>query len=457
MLLARAHGVAQRKLAVTAQQLSVDGQAGTAVLWHHREAIQALEEYLMRLLDDNPTIEDELGFESTAQSVAEMIENASRRPLTIGIFGGWGTGKTSLMQMIEARLKDEGIKTVWFNAWKYSGKEVIWNALIQTILLAMKKDTSLIDAPRRKLFKQRVINVSVELAKYAAKVGTRLIPGGVLREEDIDNLWTVLSSNIKEGTFEFINRFESEFEQLVDEYVGRSYLVVFIDDLDRCLPENAIEVMEALKLYLDKANCVFVIGVEPSIIETAITLRYGANPNLSASRYLEKIIQIPVAVPRARTKSGLDLISSVVGDFIWTRRRRFARLIQVGMDRNPRRIKRFANTFAVALSKWPEATIDEKLVLAKVLIIQMKFSDFYRELTAAPGLLARLQNGDDATAWADADIEHLYNDRELRHFLFQTQDISAPGAAVTRWIRVAQTGEAVEDELADDAQDSGRA
>jgi hypothetical protein len=411
----------------------------------------------MRILDDNPTIEDELGFESTAQSVAEIIKNASRRPLTIGVFGGWGTGKTSLMQMIEARLKDEGIKTVWFNAWKYSGKEVIWNALIQTILLAMKRDPSLVAASRRETFKKRVIGVSVELAKYAAKVGTRLIPGGVLREEDIDNLWTVLSSDVKEkGTFEFINRFESEFEQLVDEYVGGSYLVVFIDDLDRCLPENAIEVMEALKLYLDKANCVFVIGVEPSIIETAITLRYGENPNLSASRYLEKIVQIPVAVPRARTRSGLDLISSVVGDFIWTRRRRFARLIQVGMDRNPRRIKRFANTFAVALSKWPEATADEKLVLAKVLVIQMKFSDFYHELTAAPGLLARLQNGDDEAAWADADIGHLYKDRELRHFLFQTQEISTPAAAVTRWIRVAQIGEAVDDELADDAQDSGR-
>jgi hypothetical protein len=411
----------------------------------------------MRLLDDNPTIEDGLGFESTAQSVAEIIKNASRRPLTIGVFGGWGTGKTSLMQMIEARLKDEGIKTVWFNAWKYSRKEVIWNALIQTILLAMKRDPGLVAASRRETFKKRVIDVSVELAKYAAKVGTRLIPGGVLREEDVDNLWTALSSDVSEkGTFEFINRFESEFEQLVDEYVGGSYLVVFIDDLDRCLPENAIEVMEALKLYLDKANCVFVIGVEPSIIETAITLRYGANPNLSASSYLEKIVQIPVAVPRVRTKSGLDLISSVVGDFIWTRRYRFARLIQVGMDRNPRRIKRFANTFAVALSKWPEATADEKLVLAKVLLIQMKFSDFYRELTAAPGLLTRLQNGDDEAAWIDADIGHLYKDRELRHFLFQTQDISTPAAAVTRWIRVAQMGEAVDDELADDAQDSGR-
>src|SRR6202043_2818857 len=123
-------------------------------------------------------------------------------------------------------------------------------------------------------------------------------------------------------------------------YVGGSYIVIFIDDLDRCLPENAIEVMEALKLYLDRANCVFVIGVEPSIIETAIRIRYAASPNLSASKYLEKIVQVPIAVPRVRTQSGLELVASVVGDSILAGRQDLSRLIQVGMDRNPRRIKR---------------------------------------------------------------------------------------------------------------------
>lgn len=407
----------------------------------------------MHVLDDNPTIKDRLGFESTEYAIVETIKNAPLRPLTIGVFGGWGTGKTSLMQMIEARLKDEGIKTVWFNAWKYSGKEVIWNALIQTILLAMKRDPEVIGASRREAFKQRVLDVSVALAKYAAKVGTRLIPGGILREEDVDNLWTILSSDVKEGSpFEFIDRFESEFEQLVRDYVGDSYLVVFIDDLDRCLPENAIEVLEALKLYLDKANCVFVIGVEPSIIESAITLRYGVNSNLSASKYLEKIIQIPIAVPRVRTQSGLDLISSVVGDFIMTRRRQFSRLIQVGMDRNPRRIKRFTNAYSVALSTAHETSVDERLTLAKVLIIQMKFPRFYQELTRAPGLIAKLENIDDETAWVNADMGHLYEDRELRHFLLRTKEIPASFASVMRWIRVAQTLAGIDDDLAEDDQ-----
>jgi hypothetical protein len=404
----------------------------------------------VHLLDDNPTTEDKLSFAPTADVIVETIKNASRRPLTVGVFGGWGTGKTSLMQMAEVRLKRDRIKTVWFNAWKYSGKEVIWNALIQTVLLAMKSDPDIMDASRREAFRRRVVMVSQELAKYAAKVGTRLIPGGIIREEDVDKLWTALSSDVHEGSlFEFINRFESEFERLVDDYVGGSYLVVFIDDLDRCLPENAIEVMEALKLYLDKANCVFVIGVEPSIIEAAITKRYGVNSNLSASNYLEKIVQIPIAVPRVRTKGGLDLVSSVAADSILAPRQKFARLIQVGMDRNPRRIKRFANAYAVALSLAPEPSPDERLILAKVLVVQMRFPDFYRELTRVPSLMARLQDVDDEDAWVNAGVGQLFEDRELRDFLRRTQEIKTSAVGVLRWIRVTEADEGINDERAE--------
>jgi KAP family P-loop domain len=403
---------------------------------------------VVRLLDDNPTTEDRLGFATTADTIVETIKNASRRPLTVGVFGGWGTGKTSLMQMAEARLKGDQIKTVWFNAWKYSGKEVIWNALIQTILLAMKNDPDVVSQSKREKFKQRVIAVSQGLAMYAAKVGTRFIPGGIIREEDVDELWKALSSSVEDGSpFEFINRFESEFERLVDEYVGDSYLVVFIDDLDRCLPENAIEVMEALKLYLDKANSVFVMGVEPSIIEAAISLRYGTNSGLSASKYLEKIVQVPIAVPRVRTQSGLELISSVGGAALSTRPREFVRLIRSGLDRNPRRIKRFVNTYGVTLSAVPEPSVDAQLTLAKVLVIQMRFPDFYRELTRDPGLIERVQDVSDEGIWKNADAGHLFNDFELRRFLHRTKGFPASASGVRRWIRVTESSEEPEDEI----------
>jgi hypothetical protein len=412
------------------------------------EELDSKEMSLVHLLDDNPTTEDSLGFSRTADAIVGAVKNASRRPLTIGVFGGWGTGKTSLMQMIESRLKRDGIKTVWFNAWKYSGKEVIWNALIQTILLTMKNDADFMETSRRDAFRRRLFIISEALGKYAAKVGTRLIPGGIIQEGDVDDLWAALSSSVKDGSlFEFINRFESEFGRLVDEYVGESYLVVFIDDLDRCLPENAIEVMEALKLYLDKANCVFVIGVEPSIIQGAIVLRYGANSTLSASMYLEKIVQVPVLVPRVRTQSAVDLLSSVISDFGPDQQAHLYQLVRIGMDRNPRRIKRIVNSCMVALSIARQSSAEEKLpsaeemlTLVKVLVIQMRFPEFYRQLARHSDLLDELGNAESEDAWSEAGVGRLYRDPELRDFLKVTKGIPAPGELVRRWIRVTETG-----------------
>src|SRR5207244_5753649 len=119
------------------------------------------------------------------------------------------------------------------------------------------------------------------------------------------------------------------------------YIVVFIDDLDRCLPENAIEVMEALKVYLDRSDCVFVVGVEPTVLEEAIMLRYNDNSALSATDYLEKIVQVPIFVPRTRLKMGLALGERMFPD-------EMDRLVRHGTKRNPRRIKRFLNASGLA-------------------------------------------------------------------------------------------------------------
>ena len=302
----------------------------------------------MRLLDDNPTSQDRLGFSRTADLISQVLTEADSLPLTVGVFGGWGTGKTSLMQMVQERLHRRKVKTVWFNAWKYDGKEVIWNAFLQTILLKMRGDGPAGGEASRKAFRERVADTARSLARYSAKVGTRFIPGGIVREEDVDALLDILGSSADSRLFEFINRFETEFDQLVREYVGDSgYLVIFIDDLDRCLPENAIQVLEALKLYLDRTNCVFVVGSEPAVIEEAIRRRYADNPVLSAEEYLEKIVQIPFFVPRVRVR---DALLPLAGD-IFTREetKQMELLVRVGTRRNPRRVKRFLNAFMIAL------------------------------------------------------------------------------------------------------------
>src|SRR3954471_17367395 len=96
----------------------------------------------MPLLSDNPATVDALGFSNSADLLAKIVTDAEP-PFALGLFGEWGSGKTTLMTMIQDRLRKTGQKTVWFNAWKYDGKEALWNALIQTIFYAMQNDPDL--------------------------------------------------------------------------------------------------------------------------------------------------------------------------------------------------------------------------------------------------------------------------------------------------------------------------
>ena len=177
-------------------------------------------------------------------------------------------------------------------------------------------------------------------------------------------------------------------------YVGNpdGYLVIFIDDLDRCLPENAIAVMEALKLYLDRANCVFVIGAERSIIEVGIKERYKDNPRLSGKDYLEKIIQLPFIVRRVDAENALSLLDPYVKTLPYRDDPALRTLIVQGTECNPRRIKRFINTFWVLTEIAGGLTDEQRRILAKVLFIQMRFPALYYALVEDLGVAARLTN-----------------------------------------------------------------
>jgi hypothetical protein len=396
----------------------------------------------MRLLSDNPTTDDLLGFQVLADFAAGVIVDRPDLPFTIGVFGEWGSGKTTLMKMVERRLEDP-IKTVWFNAWKYDGKEVLWNALIQQIFYAMLTDPAIAAAEHASQFKSRVKEAAKELAAYAAKVAIRVVPGGLLRDEDVDAVVRILSSSADSPGFNFVNQFERTFDELVHDFVGDGCLVIFIDDLDRCLPENAITVMEALKLYLDRANCVFVVGVEPNVIEEAIRQRYRDNPRLSATAYLEKIVQLPIVVPRAKTSAALALLESAPYP-LSSDDELLREVVKRGTDCNPRRVKRFVNAFAVASATAPSTfSLSEQRAFAKVLSLQMAFPEFYRALAGRSHLLKKVEKGfrerpgDGGAVATEPDVGRFSADFALGRFLEKTKEIPLAPKEIRRWSRVA--------------------
>ena len=108
-----------------------------------------MSEQLPYIITDEPLdTHPQFGFEGYAKTIADLIGNPENQtPLVIGIYGAWGTGKTTLMKAVENRLQQQGgtapyrsCKTVWFQAWKYAEEEAILAALIEEIFKSMEGD-----------------------------------------------------------------------------------------------------------------------------------------------------------------------------------------------------------------------------------------------------------------------------------------------------------------------------
>jgi hypothetical protein len=400
---------------------------------------------LFELLSDNPQTTDRLGFKPMADILVEVIRQ-TEPPFTIGVFGEWGSGKTTLMTLVQRELEQSGAKTVWFNAWKYDGKEVIWNALIQTIFYVMKQSA----VHQRSDFLDRLKATAINLAVFATKKATEFIPGGFVRPADIDAVIDAvrpLSANDEQ--FEFINKFEETFDELVLEYVGAGgRLVVFVDDLDRCLPENAIQVLEAIKLYLDRANVTFVIGAERAVIEEGIHERYRGNVRLSAKEYLEKIVQLPFVMRGLSENAALDLIIPYAKTIAYRDDDTMRRLIFVGTDFNPRRIKRFINTYYVLseISERAGSPVgDNSHQLAMVVLVQMRFPDVYDDMVREPELIQEFHKALDLNDDQRKDVferranlRRIFDDVAARRFFEEARTVDCSRGAMERWVLLAR-------------------
>jgi len=196
------------------------------------------------------------------------------------------------MRMLQSRLAaaPAGIVTVWFNPWQFEDKEAVQTALIHTILDEFEKRKSLGDEAKG-VIKQLITGASVlKLAKVIAKTALTLTP-------DVTGLVECFSDPGRRPATA-MREFHERFEQLLKlEKVER--LVVFIDDLDRCHADMALELFEATHLFLASERCVFVIGADAQRLSAAVRQRYPDEIGQAetAKDYFEKVIQIPFHIP----------------------------------------------------------------------------------------------------------------------------------------------------------------
>ena len=259
---------------------------------------------------DKPTSIDQLGFEPYVKGIEDLIHqtNSEDLPLAVGIYGPWGSGKTSFMLQLKSRLETStdglSLPAVWFDAWKYDRVQDVRSALIYRILFVLqtKAETGT---------KEKLENAAKNLGRLALGFMKQShfhlgVPGGggvtlpsVKEAEEYTEGWRTYQTIVDQFASQFGNAVEAYLDQCKKKQEAK--LVVFIDDLDRCLPENVMVVLEALKLFLVESQCIFVIGIDRTVVERAIQAHYRTDPGGLGRDYLDKIIRYPFNVPLVET------------------------------------------------------------------------------------------------------------------------------------------------------------
>lgn len=269
---------------------------------------------------------DFLDYDYLVESINSIILDDSLLPATIGLFGDWGSGKSTLINMSKTKLEDNNkrIQCLVFNGWLFESYDDTKTAILEEIIDVLVDNTTLIDKGKiaaEALFSS--IN-KMKLGKSAIKTGMGFALSSISSVPLINKITSILKSNTTGPTkiddIIDIEKFQKEladnlnyadlrndvrmFQKNFNELLNSSKidrLVVYIDELDRCRPDTILETLEAIKLFLFTGKTAFIIGADQRHIEYAVRTKFkeieGQEIDIGRE-YLEKLIQYPIIIPR---------------------------------------------------------------------------------------------------------------------------------------------------------------
>lgn len=374
------------------------------------------------LWDDNPSEIDLLGFADVADAVLEAIRREQLDPVCVGVFGPWGSGKTTVLGLVQRELEsDDSAIVVYTQPWAYDPATDPKATLIGEVLTSVRSHIAQ-DATVLGRLGERLAGLArrVRWSRAIRLAAQSALTASLPNLSELEGLFGK-DDEVSEPTLE---GFRDDFANLLadEAFETVTRIIVAVDDLDRCLPSTVVDTLEAIKLFLAVPKMAFVVAADEAPVAHAISARFGTSTegvNL-ATKYLEKIVQIPVRVPalgqadveayvaqlllwhrlgageqfeavrlrcaesrsegKATLLGGLDERIDHAADDI-NLAERLAPILYEELEGNPRRIKRLLNAYWIRSAIATRRGVDfEVAAFAKLVLLEEVFPDDFGTL-----------------------------------------------------------------------------
>ena len=326
----------------------------------------------LRIVVDEPTKELGLGYSKYVDALASVAIGGEPARFTIGIYGAWGVGKSSILKALDHKLSELDHPVVNFDAWRYARNPNVIVPLLHEIEAALTTNG---DALWKSIARGlRAITSEISLSAAGLNVSGSAIGNAIDAVREPRERWRAEVPH---------HRLQEIGKDLTD---AERRIVILVDDLDRCPPDAIVQLLEAIHALTDVQGFVFVLALDYEVLIKAVTEKYAT---ADAALFIEKIIQIPFWIPE------VDRSESVITEIVpeWEQRLglderaviTLQKVVHLALRTNPRQVKRLVNSMLIAqriLGEQGNSQTDGSILLA-VIGLQLQWPAQFKELHIA--------------------------------------------------------------------------
>ena len=292
--------------------------------------------------------DDDLDIGIHSKSLIEFIQK-TETPITVGIQGVWGSGKTSLLYSIYHTFETEQpttFKQIWINSWEYSLLSTPEEALLKIVNRIIDQ---LLESDTNKKYKQKITASAKRIFKGALRIGAQVALG-----DEAAQVTGELMESGNHSISELRNNLEGLVVEIAKQPTNIEKIIIYVDDLDRIEPKNAVAILELMKNIFNVHNCVFILAIDFQVVVKGLEHKFGKQTHENEwefRAFFDKIIQLPFMMPMSQYNIGKYMNKLLVdtgffeGDDFDTDA--ITKIIMLTIGGNPRSIKRLVNSVSL--------------------------------------------------------------------------------------------------------------